>query len=173
MARSAALGEGAAWASFELGNMPVLIEYFLRYIQLLIVPWPLDFYFPGGPSSNLLAAGIGAATLLIVLAILPRAVRDRTALPVLGIAWFTITITPALPIALLNEPVFAIRVLYLPSAGLAFLGATAYLSLRKHTLAMGGAWGLVAALAIISIAETRDWKDDVAFHLATIKANHH
>jgi tetratricopeptide (TPR) repeat protein len=173
MARSSALGEGVAWASFDFGNLPVLIEYFLRYIQLLLVPWPLDFYFAGGPSSNLLAAGIGGVALLGALAILPRAIRDRDNLPVLGVAWFSVTILPALPIALLDAPVFAIRVLYLPSAGLAFLGTTLYMVLREHTPAIGTAWGLIAVFAFVSIAEIRDWKDDVAFHLVAMNANPH
>jgi tetratricopeptide (TPR) repeat protein len=170
IARAIALGDGIALERFHFSNLPTLIEYFLRYIQLLVFPWPLEFYV-GGPSSNLPAIGIGALVMLAGLFVAAGAYRNRDPLPLLGAAWFVITLLPALPIALLEDPVFAIRVLYLPSAGLALVVAWLYPRMRGKVLTIRTAWGVLLVFAVFSIVEISDWKDEVTFHLRAIESN--
>ncbi len=163
LARSAALGQGLDWASFDLQRLPVLFEYFFRYIQLLVAPWPLEFYFdrPGG---NWLSVTAGAIVLLVSLLSIYPALRKQSALPLFAFAWFILTLLPALPIALMEKPIFAIRVLYLPSVSLALLASSLYLMPAMQTMGKRVAWCLILILAVISIDESKDWKNDLVFY---------
>ncbi len=163
VARSAALGQGLDWASFDLQRLPVLFEYLFRYIQLLVAPWPLEFYYDR-PGSNWLAVTTGAIVLLACLISIYPSLRNQRTLPLFAFAWFTLTLLPALPIALMEKPVFAIRVLYLPSVSLALLASTVYLMPGMGTMAKRVGWCLIVFLAVISIDESKDWKDDLVFY---------
>jgi Tfp pilus assembly protein PilF len=162
LARSAALGQGLDWSSFSLARFPVLGEYLLHYIQLLIIPWPLEYYY-GRPTISLPATIFGGVILLAAIAYLRLALRKRHFLPVFALVWFALTLLPALPIALLEKQIFAIRVLYLPSVGLALLAAACYPGFAQRDATRSIAWGTIAILSLVSILEIADWKDDVMF----------
>jgi tetratricopeptide (TPR) repeat protein len=162
LARSAALGQGVEWASFSLSRLPVLGEYLLHYIQLLIIPWPLEYYYER-PTISLIATIAGGVIMLTAIYFLPNALRKRHFLPVFALAWFALTLLPALPIALLEKQIFAIRVLYLPSVGLALLAAAFYPAFTQRDATRSIAWGTIVVLSLVSILEIADWKDDVMF----------
>jgi tetratricopeptide (TPR) repeat protein len=163
IARGAALGNAIDGSRFDLSHWPVLLEFITRYTQLLIAPWPLEYYYDP-PARNLFAIGIGAAALLAAAIYLPRALRNRQAMPVLAVAWFAVTLLPALPIALMSQPVFAIRVLYLPSVGIALLLAWLFQVMPVRTAANALLVGLIALLGVVSFMEIADWRDNATFY---------
>jgi tetratricopeptide (TPR) repeat protein len=170
LARSAALGHGVGWASFSLSGFPVLLEFFLHYVQLLVFPWPLEFYY-NRPNISLIATIAGGAILLAIIAYLPGALRKRRFLPVFAVAWFVLMLLPALPIALMERPIFAIRVLYLPSVGLALAAAALFQVIPQRAAARSVAWGAVAVLSLVSFIEIADWKDDLRFYTRAVESN--
>jgi tetratricopeptide (TPR) repeat protein len=170
LARSSALGQGVEWASFSLARFPVLGEYLLHYIQLLIIPWPLEFYYER-PAISLLATIFGGVILLAAIAYLPLALRKRHFLPVFAFVWFALTLLPALPIALMERPIFATRVLYLPSVGLALLVAACYQAPVLHNATKLIAWSAIVVLSLVSIVEIADWKDDLVFYSRAAESN--
>jgi tetratricopeptide (TPR) repeat protein len=170
LARSAALGQGVAWANFSLARFPVLVEYLLHYIQLLIIPWPLEYYYER-PTISLIATIAGGVILLAAIALLANALRKRLFLPVFALAWIALTLLPALPIALLEKQIFAVRVLYLPSVGIALLGAACYAAFAQRDVARSIAWGTIVVLSLVSIVEIADWKDDIVFFTRATESN--
>jgi tetratricopeptide (TPR) repeat protein len=106
----------------------------------------------------------GGVMVLAAIAYLPFALRKRHFLPVFALVWFALTLLPALPIALMERPIFAIRVLYLPSVGLALLAAACYQALAQRDATRSIAWGTIVVLSLVSIVEIADWKDDIVFY---------
>jgi tetratricopeptide (TPR) repeat protein len=170
VARSAALGAGVALSRFDLTGLPVLAEFFLRYVHLVAIPCPLEFYY-AKPATNFLILGSGILVLAAAVAGLARGLRNRDALPVVGVAWFVITLLPALPLALLDTPTFAIRALYLPTVGLSLLAAWLLESARGRIAVSRAAWGVVVLFALISFVEVSDWANDVAFYSRAVVSN--
>ncbi|MBI3774038.1 MAG: hypothetical protein HY273_00520, partial [Gammaproteobacteria bacterium] len=74
MARSAALGNALDWARFDLTHWPVLLEFVSCYIQLLIFPWPLNYYYVK-PEANLAAISLGILACLAAAGYLLRNLR--------------------------------------------------------------------------------------------------
>jgi tetratricopeptide (TPR) repeat protein len=164
IARAAALGQGLDWVRFDLGHWPVLLEFVSRYSQLLMVPWPLEFYYYARPAANVPAVILGGAGLLAAAVYAWRAWRRGESTPLFALAWFAITLLPALPIALLDKPIFAIRALYLPAVGLALLVAWGYGKLRLRAVWNAALAGLVAVFSVVSFLEVADWRDNVTFY---------
>jgi tetratricopeptide (TPR) repeat protein len=170
IARSHALGASANWSSFDLGQWPLLVEFTSHYLQLLILPWPLEYYY-AKPNPGLPALLFGGGLLLAMLWWLLRAIRMRQQagnqpLITWALLWLSITLLPALPIALMAEPKFAIRVLYLPSVGLSLLLAQALVSgtaQRQRALA-GASIAVLLGFTVISWQEIPDWHNDRVFY---------
>lgn len=121
----------------------------------------------------------GIATLL--LAVLVFAVLWRKARPVsFGLAWFAITLAPALNVRWMPVGVFAERYLYLPSVGfcwvLAWLCRRLWNASAGHAsawrVALASAAAVLAALAVWRIStRNRDWKDDVRLYRRTLEVS--
>lgn len=163
LVRSAALGIALDWAQFDVTHWPLLLEFISRYIQLLIFPWPLDYYYVK-PVTNLPAIVLGTVTCIAAAVYAVRALRRHELPPLLGFAWIVITLLPALPLALLDEPVFATRVLYLPSVGFAMLIAWGYSKARLRAASGYASAGLIVVFSVVSVLEIADWRDNATFY---------
>jgi len=178
--RSNALdGDGAqqpgAWARINFQNFPVLLAFFTHYIQLLVFPSPLEYYY-SPPSAGMFVLITGGLFFIGALSYLPRALRQQQGLYVLAVAWTVITLLPALPIALFDEPVFAQRVLYLPSVGFAMLMAWAIRQAQQRGHTIGAIVKTVAIAFLIffsvsSMTEIADWENDTVFYTQAMKTS--
>lgn len=172
IARNTALN-GSDWSRFDVGNWPLLLEFTTRYLQLLLLPWPLEYYYDP-PATRFFSIIIGGGILLAALITLLRALRrgHAYALPAFALSWTVVTLLPALPIALMDPPVFATRVLYLPSVSVALLAAWLYTvaSARRPQLASAGTI-VVFVFAIMSIIEVADWRNDKTFYARAIQTS--
>ncbi len=167
--------QSGAWARINFQNFPVLLTFFTHYIQLLVFPSPLEYYY-SSPSPGILVLATGGLFFIGALFYLPRALRQQQGLYVLAIAWIVITLLPALPIALFDEPVFAQRVLYLPSVGFALLIAWAIRQAQQRSRAAGTVAKTTAivfliSFSIASMTEIADWENDTVFYTQAMKTN--
>jgi len=167
--------QSGAWARINFQNFPVLLAFFTHYIQLLVFPSPLEYYY-SPPSTGVFALVIGGLFFIGALLYLPRALRQQQGLYVLAIAWVVITLLPALPIALFDEPVFAQRVLYLPSVGFAMFIAWAIRQAQQRSHAIGSIVKTIAIAFLIffsvaSMTEIADWKSDTVFYTQAMKTS--
>ena len=170
VARSSALGASANWASFNLTQWPVLLEFVSHYLQLLIIPWPLEYYYTK-PTISLPGILFGGGLFVAMLILLLRALRSRIkqtpqAVAIWSLCWLILTLLPALPIALMAEPKFAIRVLYLPSAALSLLLAhvLVHSELRIRTALLAASAMVLVTFSLISVMKIGDWKNDRVFY---------
>ena len=172
---SDAVAGSGLWAHLDFSNWPVLLEFSAHYLQLLFFPTPLEYYY-SAPDTGVLTIIIGGILIIGALIYLPLALKRDNKLYILALAWATFFLLPALPIALFSEPVFATRVLYLPSVGFALFMAW----LVHHTQGLSN-WQAMSAKAILSImllwftvatlTETDDWQNDTAFYTQAMKAS--
>lgn len=178
--RSNALGGGDAqsasvWARLDFGNFSVLLTFFTHYIQLLIFPSPLEYYYLP-PDTGAFALSVGALIIVGALIYLPRALREKQALFTMAVTWAVVTLLPALPIALFDEPVFAQRVLYLPTVGFSLFIAWAILQAQQFSHAIGSTVKTITIAFLIffsvtSISEIADWENDSVFYNKAIKTS--
>ncbi len=164
-----------AWARINFQNFPVLLTFFTHYIQLLVFPSPLEYYY-SPPSAGMFVLITGGLFFIGALSYLPRALRQRQGLYVLAVAWTVITLLPALPIALFDEPVFAQRVLYLPSVGFAMLMAWAIRQAQQRGHTIGAMVKTIAIAFLIffsvsSMTEIADWENDTVFYTQAMKTS--
>ena len=180
MLRSNALGgedaaQASAFARINLGNFPVLLSFLAHYIQLLIFPSPLEYYY-SPPATGWITLIFGGLCLIGALAYLPFALRRKQPLFVLAVSWIIITLLPALPIALIDEPVFALRVLYLPTVGFAMLIALCLYLAQRLTRPIEATIKTIAIafllfFSIASMSEIADWENDTRFYSQAMKTN--
>lgn len=178
-------GESGLWSRMDFHNWPLLLEFFAHYIQLLFLPWPLEYYY-SPPQVGSLALITGGLLIGGGLFYLQRAMRHGHRLYLLAVAWIILFLLPALPIALFAEPVFATRVLYLPSVGVALLIAW----LIHHTQGLANASPaersaprigaasvkaitpiMLLSFSMLSLVETDDWQNDIAFYTQAMKTS--
>ncbi|HEC18321.1 MAG TPA: phospholipid carrier-dependent glycosyltransferase, partial [Gammaproteobacteria bacterium] len=177
MLRSNALGTGqqGALAQMQLQNLPTLVIFLAHYLQLLVFPTPLEYYY-SPPANHGFSLVIGGLILLAALAYLPRALRRQQRAYVLALAWATIPLLPALPIALLDEPVFAERVLYLPTLGFALFIAWLLRLAQgfRRPLEATVKTGVIVFLLVFSMAslsEFSQWENDKSFYSQAMKTS--
>jgi len=168
--RGAALDQGMNWSAYDLTKFPTLVEYAFRYIQLTVIPWPLDFYI-GAPADMPWAIGAGALLALCALIHAANALRKNHREILFGYVWFGITLAPALPLALMGPGIFAIRVLYLPVAGLSLLAALLLQAHRTRAQIILGATSILLVFSVISIIEIADWKDEATAYAKAAESN--
>jgi tetratricopeptide (TPR) repeat protein len=169
------LTKGGVWSRMNFQNWPMLLEFTAHYIQLLFFPAPLEYYYDA-PSTSILALITGGILIFGALAYLPRAIQKEHKLYLLALAWVVCFLLPALPIALFQEPVFATRVLYLPSAGFAllmgwFVQHAQVLSNTVATTAKAIISVMLLSFTIATLVETDDWKNDTVFYTQAMKTN--
>lgn len=169
------LGGNSLWSRMDFHNWPLLLEFSAHYVQLLFFPAPLEYYYTA-PDIGILTLIVGGILILGAFLYLPRALSQGRKLYVLALAWVILFLLPALPIALFSEPVFATRVLYLPSVGSALFIAW----LIHHTQGVSDVTAkLIKAITAImllwftmtTLTETDDWKNDTAFYTQAMKTS--
>ena len=170
--RNAALEQSTEEIRFNINQWPILLEFITHYSQLLFLPWPLEYYYDK-PTTTFFNIIIGTGITLTALFFLPQAYRKQHPLFIFSLIWIVATLMPALPIALIKEPVFAIRVLYLPSAGVSLFIAWLYINSKANIQHWVVVTSTVTILAFIpiSIIETNDWKNDTIFYEQAIKTS--
>lgn len=163
--RSAVLTENSDEVFFDIGQWPVLLEFVTHYIQLLFIPWPLEFYY-GRPPSNILSIIFGACVIFSVLFFMISKFMKLSPLFIFAIIWVVATLAPALSVALIKDPVFAMRVLYLPSVGVGLVVAWLYSfsGEKPQRIIIGFCSVIVIIFVSLSIIETGDWKNDEVFY---------
>ncbi|MDX8410643.1 MAG: tetratricopeptide repeat protein [Mariprofundaceae bacterium] len=170
--RSAVLGSSMPAPAFSLPGFQLLIEFVAAYVQLLLIPWPLNYYFDIPPEGiahawTLWFAAIIAATTLWML----RQSASRPRLAIFAVCWFAITLLPALPSAFFHQPIFAIRTLYLPSIGLSLFLLWLLESHPPRKQAIG-AWlvgATIIVFSVVTMAANRDWDNNGAFYSKAIR----
>lgn len=179
------LADNGLWSRLDFHNWPLLLEFFTHYIQLLFFPWPLEYYY-SAPNVGTLVLIVGGLIIVSALFYGYWASQHGHKLYLLSLAWIIFFLLPSLPIALFSEPVFATRVLYLPSAGLSLFLAwlihytqglastntannTAPKVIASGTKAITSIMLLV--FAMMTLVETDDWQNDTAFYTQAMKTS--
>lgn len=177
--RSHALGgdtnQPSVWARIELQNLPVLIEFFTHYIQLLFFPWPLDYYYQP-PATGIFTILFGGLIFIAAIAYFFRAAKQKKVLYLQSVSWSLFTLLPALPVALFAEPVFVPRTLYLPAAGIAMLIAYLLQQTQHSTKAIEAGMKTIAVVTLMvfsmsAMTEIQDWENDTRFYSQAMKSN--
>ncbi len=144
---------------------------FIRYIKLLLFPWPLttDYYPPmipivgwGDPRAML------GALLLISACVFGIAGMRKRNMVGFGLLWFVITYSVVSNVFINLGTPMNDRFLFMPSAGFAVVLATLFawaLERVRSSLAMGIARSLIALVLVGFAAQTfsrnHDWRDDL------------
>ncbi|MBL1277090.1 MAG: hypothetical protein COB30_013480 [Ectothiorhodospiraceae bacterium] len=168
------LNNSGLWSRMDFQNWPVLLAFSAHYVQLLFFPSPLEYYY-AIPDTGIMALTFGGLMILSAILYLPKALNNGGGkLYALSLAWVILFLLPALPIALFSEPVFATRVLYLPSVGFSLFLAWLihYSHGRSTTLAMTSKVAtsiLLIWFAMATMIETEDWQNDTAFYSQAMK----
>ncbi len=150
---------------YNIENWDVLLQFVAYYFQLLFVPWPLEYYY-GKLGNNILNIVAGACIIFALLYLTTKLSKKTFPFFAFSICCILVTLAPALSISLLKEPVFAIRVLYAPSIGLALLVAGLYFYSRVTTQRLiVTCWSIVTIIFMsLSVVEINDWKNDEVFY---------
>jgi tetratricopeptide (TPR) repeat protein len=139
-----------------------LAEQVCLSVRYILLPWPLPFFFayPEGGIAGVLdltiaLAGLGMAALLFV-----RSPRAR-----FGLVWIALALAPTLPLAFHTHGVFALRFLYLPLMGAAFLVADRSAPLPAKRRALVAAAGAIICVLFAggTVTGLRDWRDEGVF----------
>jgi len=122
IARKLALGSTIALSEFSLSGFFYLFEFTGEYFKLLIVPWPINYYY-AVPAEGLLQLWGGIVVLALAggLSVLLLKGKQNNKVILFSMAWIILTLLPSLSLAFHKEPNFSIRFLYLPSIGLALM----------------------------------------------------
>ena len=151
------------WQNFL--SVPVLLA---QYVLKLFLPVKLNYYYHFIPQNT-----VGwefFASILLIGALIAAMFYLREPQPLLSfaIAWFFITLAPALSISHVSDMVFGERYLYIPSLGFCVLAGWAVFhltrsSVRKPTLR--AAYACVAVLLLFYVLQIErripEWHDDI------------
>ena len=152
------------------------IEFVAAYVKLLLVPWPLNYYYslqPGTVAS--VAETITCWILLLVALIWMLHYWRREPLVAFGAIWIMVTLAPPLVWAFYEHPAFAVRYLYSPSIGLTLILARGIQISRIR-------WPVVTAVLIavvamsyasLTVAKNRDWQNEETFFLSALAVPDH
>jgi len=149
---------------------------FARYIGKLLVPTNLNYFYSFPLVTKFSLATLGGLLLLVLTGALILFFRERQPLLAFSLAWFVLTLAPALSLNSVADNFFAERYLYVPSVGFCIVAATAGLALWRRSQS-GAARTAVRALAaaIFCFYATQVLRripvfhDDLTLFLATIK----
>jgi Flp pilus assembly protein TadD len=167
LTREDARNAGVSTAQVLL-SAPVLL---LRYLRLLLVPWPLTVVYPFDlvrqpfDGRLLLALLVLGAALFALVRFASREVR-------LGAIWTLLFLLPVLNVRFFNplESLLHDRYLYLPSIGFALAAGVAWAALarRRRPVALALAAALALAMGVATAAQNRQWRDDLALARRTL-----
>ena len=146
---------------------------FAQYVAKLLVPVNLNFFHVFHPTRMLGWKSVAGLALLVVLISAAFILRRTQPLLAFAVAWFLITLSPALSIANVGENVFTERYLYIPSFGFSIFAAWAWLELLKRArpqargAIVAGLAAIFAFYAVQTIRRIADWRDDVTLYSKT------
>jgi len=151
------------WQNFL--SVPVLLA---QYVLKLFWPVKLNYYYHFIPQN---AAGWKFfASILLMSALVAAMFYLRKSQPLLSfaMAWFFITLAPALRIANVSDMVFGERYLYIPSLGFCVLAGWAAFHLTRSSLgkpALRAAYACFAVLLLFYVVQIErripEWHDDI------------
>jgi tetratricopeptide (TPR) repeat protein len=145
----------------------LFFEFFVGYLKLLFIPWPLHFYFSVPDAGVIQTWGIIFSLLaLTILVLYSLKVRES----IFALSWLLLTLLPPLMLAFRDPPYYAVRYLYLPSIGIAIILASVLASLKipqRITITLASI--VIIVFSIIIVIENRTWKDDNTFYSKIIK----
>ncbi len=135
------------------------------YLDQLLVPWPQPFYL-STPEHGISLSAHGVATIIIgatlAFALVRRNLPDRRVL-LFGICWILFSLTAPVLAALNPHPMFAVRSLYLASAGVSILIAWFLTHCRQVKLPAALFVGLLVTTALATtVLATRSWRTELA-----------
>jgi Flp pilus assembly protein TadD len=143
------------------------LALFGEYTRLVLFPWKLTAVHNFGIASSLsdFRVWIGLAVGAAICASVWRFRQNPDF--ILGAALYVFPLMPALYVPVLGEGLLAERYLYLPSAGMAILAATAWYAMSGYTRMTRIGCALVATAVIIvcaaaTITRNRVWHDDLS-----------
>lgn len=173
--RSYTLG-GSVAINPQLSGFWSLIEFVAAYVKLLLVPWPLNYYFYAQPGT---AASIPeiivwwAITLAASICI-ARYWRQEP-LVAFGAIWIVVTLAPTLVWAFNEFPVFAVRYLYPPTIGLSLIAARGiqYSRIRWPAITAGLVIAIVFSYGSLTVVKNRDWQNEERFFISALAVPTH
>ena len=173
--RSHVLG-GSIAIEPQLSGFWSLIEFVAGYVKLLLVPWPLNYYFyaqPGTVASVPETILWWAITLAVSIWIM--GFWKREPLVAFGAVWIVVTLAPTLIWAFNEQPIFAVRYLYPPTIGLTLIIARGIQLSRTRWPAVTAGLVIAVALsyALLTVMKNRDWQDEERFFLTALAVPTH
>ena len=167
IARKLALGTTIALSEFSLSGFFHLFEFTVEYFKLLIVPWPINYYY-AVPADGLLQLWGGVVVLGLIgglSALLLKGKLDNKVI-LFSMAWIILTLLPSLSLAFHKEPNFSIRFLYLPSVGVALMLPTLIQPLFTRYKIFAVITGVVLLLIFSSITmmANLNWQNEEIFY---------
>jgi len=167
LVRNIVLGRTLGILHYSAHGLQELGLFTLAYMKLLIVPWPLNFYFTI-PQGGVIGIYGAVLSIIVLIAAVIYAAKNRPAsFPLLV---FAITLLPPLLLAFKSDPAFAIRYLYLPSAGFVVLVAVILAKLTGKHMRVAALISIliIAAFGALTVKANADWKNDEAFYSKAI-----
>jgi protein O-mannosyl-transferase len=147
-----------------------------RYVGKLFAPVHFNFFYFTPPTVVLNRASVGAILLLMLLAVLPFVMREKQPLLAFGVAWFLLTLAPALDINAVGENYFTERYLYIPSFGFAICAGWVWLWVMRKSRGVPfrgvAAWSASALVLILCVVQIERripvFRDDLSLYQATV-----
>lgn len=152
----------AAYYGSLAERVAVALQIPFFYLRKTLLPLDISVFYSGNFSRSVASLpAMGAAALLVAVAVAAWLLRRRLPELLVGGGWFLITLLPVSNL-FATSPVVADRYLFLPSFGLAFLAASLLARLR---LPFKGAVAIVllllVPLALLTVSRNRVWHDDI------------
>ncbi len=161
----------AQGTSYELTRASFLMSEIVlvaRHLAKLVFPIHLSLQYPFQATTRLNLEFLCASLVIAVLVTAIFLFRKRRPLLAFSLAWFFLTLAPALNLTGVGENVFADRYLYIPSMGFAL--AIGWLWIRFWEWGRARRWGsalswttagiVLGLFAVQTVTRNQDWKDD-------------
>jgi len=166
------LGAGMAQVQEPLGGShPAALRIMLAglgyYAGSLLLPFGSSFDARVPPQQSLLSLPVLVG--IAALALLVAGIRRGTPRERFGLAWFVIALVPVSNLIVPLKIPTADRFLYLPLMGVAL--ASGDLFARRRRLAARALPVAFLALALLTMARTRDWRDDRSLAAAGLRVH--
>ena len=152
------------------------VEFVAAYVKLLLIPWPLSYYYLLQPGTVASVTETIACWILMLIALIWM-IRNwrREPLIAFGALWIVITLAPPLAWAFYEHPAFAVRYLYAPSIGLTLILARGIQLSRIRWPVVTAV--LVAVVAVsyasLTVAKNRDWQNEETFFRSALAVPNH
>jgi tetratricopeptide (TPR) repeat protein len=155
----------------QLEGFRFLFEFVAGYVKLLLLPWPLDYFFSVQPEAVVsMPEAVGWWAFLLAVCGWALRYRQREPLIAFGVIWIVVTLSPSLVWAFHEVPVFAVRYLYPPSIGLALIVARGFqlAKIRWPAATTATAAAVALAYAAIVVVKNGDWRNEERFFLSAL-----